>query len=264
MSMGYQTIDDCEYLCTQDDSCTAFQYSNIQSNGKYSCIKFRMTDVVGINTILGASNDGFCNKKIGSRASNNTLVTMLPSSFQGMSALTPKLTSIVPSTGSTAGGTKVTLIGNFMTDRLDSISIDLGGIDCRVLTWVATSYSNSRGVACETGYSGVTNGGLKYARATVVGVGSSVMSNSFVFWYIDAWSSPSTWGGNAPPTGCGSYKDDLECRDSVVIPQGQVVLLDVSPPRLFLILVEGKLVFQRRDLHLQVRLCASMLQVESH
>jgi hypothetical protein len=252
VNLGFQSLDDCENLCTQDDLCTAFQYSSIQANGKYSCLKFRIAEVIGNNTIPGASNDGFCNKKIGSKSANNTLVAVLPSSFQGKAALTPKLTMISPSIGSTAGGTKVTVTGNFMTDRLDLIYIDLGGIDCQVLNWVATSYSNNRALVCETGYCGVTNGGLKYARATVSGVGSSVARNSYTFWYIDAWSSPSTWGGNSPPTGCGSYKDDLDCRDSVVIPQGQVVLLDVSPPRLYLILIEGKLVFQRRDLHLQV------------
>ncbi len=261
VNMGFQTIDDCEYMCTQDDTCTAYQYSNIQNNGKYLCTRFRMTDVIGLNSISGVLNDGFCNKKIGSRAMNYSLISTLSSSFQAKMELTPKLAMIFPSTGSTAGGTKVTVIGNFMTDRLDFISIDLGGIDCRVLTWVATSVGNSRGVACEAGYSGVTNGGLKYARATVVGVGSSVVSNSFVFWYIDAWSSPSTWGGNSPPTGCGSYKDDLECSDSVVIPQGQVILLDVSPPRFYLILIEGKLVFQRRDLHLQVHSLHEFWQV---
>ena len=34
--------------------------------------------------------------------------------------------------------------------------------------------------------------------------------------------------------------------DSVVIPQGQTIILDVSPPRLYLLLVRGMLVFDRK------------------
>ena len=71
--------------------------------------------------------------------------------------------------------------------------------------------------------------------------------------YIDAWSSRSTWGGGYPPTGCGDYVLDRACTDTVVIPEGQTVLLDVSPPRLYLILIEGTLIFDRRDLLLQAR-----------
>jgi hypothetical protein len=251
MSMGFQSIEDCEYFCTQDEKCTGYQYSSIQLTGKYLCIKFVKGEIIGDNAVSSASSDGYCLKKMESKAFNNTLIvgsTLL----QMEVALTPQLTKILPSIGSTAGGTRVTVIGNFMTDRLDFISIDLGGFDCKVLSWAATSYSNNRAVLCETGYCGVLNGGLKYVRTTITGLGTSVSDNNQVFWYIDAWSSHSTWGGNPPPTGCGSYKDDAQCTDSVVIPEGQVVLLDISPPRFYLILIEGKLIFHRRDIHLQV------------
>jgi hypothetical protein len=251
VSMGFQNIDDCEYFCTQDEKCTGYQYSKLQSTGKYSCIKFVRGEIVGDNAVLSASGDGYCLKKIESKAFNNTVIVG-STLFQMQAALTPQLTRIIPSIGSTAGGTRVTVIGNFMTDWLDFVSIDLGGFDCKVLSWVATSYVNNRAVVCETGYCGVLNGGLKYARTTVSDLGTSAPDNNQVFWYIDAWSSRSTWGGNPPPTGCGSYKDDAQCTDSVVIPEGQVVLLDISPPRFYLILIEGKLIFHRRDLHLQV------------
>jgi hypothetical protein len=38
----------------------------------------------------------------------------------------------------------------------------------------------------------------------------------------------------------------------VVIPEGQTVLLDISPPRLYLLLIEGTLIFDRRDIELKV------------
>ena len=56
--------------------------------------------------------------------------------------------------------------------------------------------------------------------------------------------------GKAPPTGCGSWHHDKACTDTVVIPQGQVVLLDQSLPRFYLILIEGTLIFDRVDITL--------------
>ena len=50
---------------------------------------------------------------------------------------------------------------------------------------------------------------------------------------MDLWSRRSTWGGNLPPID----------GDSVYIPAGTTVMLDVSPPRLYLLIVEGNLVF---------------------
>lgn len=113
--------------------------------------------------------------------------------------------------------------------------------------------SPERGViVCKTSASGVSNGGYKYVTVSVAGRGSSRpgVAND-TYWYIDAWSARTTWGGAAPPAGCGDYSADRLCTESIVIPEGQVVLLDVSPPRFFLILVEGTLIFDRRDLHLQ-------------
>jgi hypothetical protein len=78
----------------------------------------------------------------------------------------------------------------------------------------------------------------------VQGHGSSLPSTNNTFWYIDTWSARTTWGGRAPPTGCGTWHDDKDCRDSVVIPSGQVVLLDVSLPRFYLILIHGTLIFE--------------------
>jgi len=56
-----------------------------------------------------------------------------------------------------------------------------------------------------------------------------------------AWSDPAGWPGGALP-GAG---------DSVAIPPGEVVLLDVSPPPLGGLAIDGALVFDRRDLELR-------------
>ena len=49
------------------------------------------------------------------------------------------------------------------------------------------------------------------------------------FSYVDFWSAKTTWGGEDPP-GLG---------DSIVITRGQYIVLDVSPPRLHLVLIYG-------------------------
>jgi len=56
--------------------------------------------------------------------------------------------------------------------------------------------------------------------------------------YIDRWSSPLTWGGESPP-GAGMM---------VSIPKGKNILMDVSTPVLSTVIVEGKLIFEDKDL----------------
>ncbi|WP_298817410.1 G8 domain-containing protein [Chloroflexus sp.] len=56
---------------------------------------------------------------------------------------------------------------------------------------------------------------------------------------IERWSEPATWGGRLP-----------QANDTVTIPAGKVVLLDVSPPALRSLFIEGELIFDQRDLEL--------------
>jgi hypothetical protein len=60
------------------------------------------------------------------------------------------------------------------------------------------------------------------------------------FRYLDRWSALTTWRYQEPPVD----------GDTVIIPQGQAVLLDVSPPRLFFLLIQGVLIFDEQDLSL--------------
>lgn len=65
-----------------------------------------------------------------------------------------------------------------------------------------------------------------------------------MFRFADRWSARTTWGGGDPPVS----------GDSVVIPENETVLLDVSPPRLELLVVMGELVFlDQQDLELIAR-----------
>jgi len=73
------------------------------------------------------------------------------------------------------------------------------------------------------------------------GTGLSGSARRNVFRFADRWSARTTWGGMNPPVS----------GDSVVIPANETVLLDVSPPRLELLVVMGELVFlDQSDLEL--------------
>ena len=50
------------------------------------------------------------------------------------------------------------------------------------------------------------------------------------FYYVDVWSSPFTWGGGSPP----------ENGTLVVIPAGNVILLDQDTNRLKMVLIKGE------------------------
>ena len=52
---------------------------------------------------------------------------------------------------------------------------------------------------------------------------------------MNLWSSTTTWGGNDPPVS----------GDSVVITYGEYIVLDVIPPELYLITIQGTLEFSR-------------------
>lgn len=69
---------------------------------------------------------------------------------------------------------------------------------------------------------------------------------SATYEYVDLWSRRTTWGGGAPPVE-GSL---------VSIPPGINVMLDVSPPLLGALVVEGRLTFDESltdEIELRVR-----------
>ena len=98
-------------------------------------------------------------------------------------------------------------------------------------------------VECVTGYHGPTSAsatGAGYVRLTIDGVGAAAAGPNASYSYVDLWSQPSSWGGNPPPTN----------GDTVVIPEGQSIVLDISPPYLYMVVVMGNLTFDRRDIEL--------------
>ena len=163
---------------------------------------------------------------------------MSADSFQYLGSLTPRLHSVSPSIGGTGGGTTVTLQGaGFTSSPPDNVVVTIDGTLCDV------SESNDTTIVCLTGNHSTTL--EAEVNVYVPGKGNALPSGDPVTYeYVDLWSSHFTWGGGPLPVE----------GDSVYIRSDQTVFLDISPPVLNLILIEGALVFQdEQDLHLQAK-----------
>lgn len=149
-------------------------------------------------------------------------------------SVTPVVTNIEPAFGSSLGGTLVTLTGQYLSSGGSEVSntfVLLNGYPC-ITQFVSNDGTEIR---CVTTRRSELN---KLSVAVTTGKGhKAVAAPSVRFRYLDRWSELTTWQNNEPPMD----------GDTVVIPPDQVVLLDISPPRLFLFLVQGELVFDRQD-----------------
>ena len=149
------------------------------------------------------------------------------------------VTKIEPKWGSSLGGQLVTITGtNLATNELFA-HVTINDRDC-VVKSVA---SNGKEIQCETTHRDgpgdilppsivVTNKASAQGRA--------ISKPDTIYRDLDKWSQVNSWLNDEPPvTG-----------DMVVIKAGQTILMDISPPQLNVLLVEGMLVFDRKDLNL--------------
>ncbi|KXZ43941.1 hypothetical protein GPECTOR_77g37 [Gonium pectorale] len=145
-------------------------------------------------------------------------------------ALDPSLeaavSSVTPARGSTEGGTPVTITGVGFALGAET-TVTVGGTPCTSVNVVS-----STSITCTTGKP--PSDVLRVPLPLVINqAGRGYARGNVSYQYIDLWSRNSTWG-NGPLPG---YED------SVVIPPGVTVLLDMSPPKLFTIVLQGNLVF---------------------
>lgn len=144
--------------------------------------------------------------------------------------VTPEISSVSPKWGSSLGGTTITLTGSKLDD---AEAVEVNGYECINVTVVSSTM-----LTCVT--TRRTRLGPLSLAVTLITGSVSVAADDVTFRYLDRWSLVNTWQDDEPPVD----------GDSVVIPPDQVVLMDISPPKLKLLLVQGQLVFDRKDLEL--------------
>jgi hypothetical protein len=163
---------------------------------------------------------------------------------------TPVIESITPPIGTTAGGATTNILGHGFGDEV--AQVHLAGVRC------ATNYSDIgsyRGKhLCEWGIgetfgvnctdlharenhikcltnpiaNAIQNGALE---VFVPGKGFALTHDGYS--YMNRWSATTTWGYTPPPVE----------GDSVLIKNPDVVLYDMTSPRLELVIIEGTLIF---------------------
>eukprot|EP00913_Durusdinium_trenchii_P028827 g27030.t2 len=156
---------------------------------------------------------------------------------------TPVVAYLTPNRGTARGDTLVTLLGQGL-EPLDSqgsatsVSSDNAQITFNQYPCRPDS-ANSTALSC---YTTERNAGI-FAPFTQVFLGGrgyaiiSLAAEDTVFRYVDKWSNIYSWQDSEPPVD----------GDSVVVPEGQAIMLDVDSPKLFLLLISGYFEFDRKD-----------------
>ena len=177
-------------------------------------------------------------------------------------ALTPIITGISRTNGTTAGGTTVVLnvTGLPIDVGIDDIEVYLAGIKCALVYGDIGSYRDQHlcdwsGVDCDSiglvrshgidaassaNMSQLTcltnewdySGDALWQKVELIvphGTAAIAQPREIAWSYANLWSSATTWGGdvdNMPETG-----------DTVVVTTGEYIFMDVTPPSLYLLII---------------------------
>ena len=178
---------------------------------------------------ITSNSSQLCNVSVHS----NSVISVLNSSISLDASYNGVIDMFTPTFGGTGGRTFLSINGFGFGNVIGEVII--GSSNCSISSW------NDSLITCITG----THRTDREASVSVniPNVGVATHSNLF-YSYIDRWSSNFTWGGSNPPIQ----------GETVYIPKSFVVLLDVSPPQLNLILIEGELIFEdEQDINLTAR-----------
>ena len=157
---------------------------------------------------------------------------------------TPLVTSITPVQGSSLGGTQVTISGKGFTTAAQT-AVYFSSYPCLVSSVTATAIvctTTARSFIgpSPTGRQVLVTANNASAGNAILAANPTLNTSPLVavpilpsFRYIDRWSALNTWANNEPP----------KYNDTVVIPEGQTILMDVSVPLVFVLLVQGVLVW---------------------
>ena len=163
-------------------------------------------------------------------------------------SLTPQLTMVEPKKGGTMGGTTLTITGSGFGSTIGDVSVTLFDVACDVKTVIDTE------ITCVTNAFPRDRAQEPVAPVVFIdnGPGTAISGaakeSDIEFWYVDRWSSPYTWG-------CTDDSCKPKAGEIIVIPAGQVILLDETTPILAVLIIDGgKFIWDRKDgieLHMQ-------------
>ena len=197
---------------------TCYPSSERPSLTSLSCIIPPFTD------LMANATTHTCDVTVTSLSKTFTLMN----SYKLAESLTPHVNFINSTRGGTAGGSILLIEGDGFSSN---VTVTIAEAEC-----IVKNYSETF-VICQTGSSGRT------VRAPVMvyveGKGYAISDNeSIEFHYVDLWSTAYTWMGGSPP------RDG----DTVIIPSGQTLVLDVRTPVLKMVLIKGgELIFDDKD-----------------
>ena len=144
-------------------------------------------------------------------------------------ASTPVVTGVEPPYGTALGGQLVTITGQGFPSSAANAEVVVNERPCLVVE------SSPTQVVCQTskrtGFRPLSVKVRGTAEATAVGFGVHDVTTTYR--YLDKWSELTTWLNEEPP---------IE-GDSVVVPNDQAIVVDIPLPRLFLVIVQGFLMF---------------------
>eukprot|EP00935_MAST-01C_sp_MAST-1C-sp1_P000124 g124.t1 len=206
------------------DSAKGVLFSSLKLNNTnpgYRGCRFAELELVG--RIYSGTTSGRCPVTVSSGGVIPDDKTTFDCTYAA--SATPRVVSVFPSSGTTAGGTLLTLMGFGFASAGAPPAIVIDAVACALKSHNATT------LQCVTGRR------VRHVRpamtVTIPGKGAAVIAAGTTFIYRDMWSASTTWGGFPPPPR----------GFSAVIPPGQNIFLDVNPPQLVLLLVEGFLEF---------------------
>ena len=137
---------------------------------------------------------------------------------------TPTVATVAPSYGPTYGGTTLTITGTNFDPASTLILVD--GVGCIPISITSTK------IMCTTGNRDIATSATKEPSFQVLVAGNKAAVFQ-AFAYANRFSDDDTWGGDIPPRE----------GDSIVVPAGQTLIIDKTPPKLFAIIVEGAVLF---------------------
>ena len=222
--------------CDADGSFPCEDTNVSHDKTEFSCEFGNLPEITGSLVVTMFSSDPSTGDEIRTVSSIGVDVSM-----------SPKLTNVSPNRGGSAGGTRVTLTGVNFSSNVDDLSVVIKGVPCPIKSASETE------ITCETdAYRGEKVPVIPQVFVEGAGYATAPADDeSVTFWYIDRWSSQFTWGH------CPDDEPDCDTRpvkgDIVVIPKGQVILLDESTPILAVLIVDGGRVIWDRahGIHLQ-------------